>query len=92
MPSPGASDARFTLAAILAALPFGYGFVVVAAVLLAGGPDTGQAPLLTVPLGLLAALIVALLPLLQAQTRFIITVVGAIASAVVFLMVRSAFP
>jgi len=92
MPSPGPSDARLTLAAVLAALPCGYCFGIVAAVLLAGGPNVGDAPLLTVPLGVLAATVFALLPFVEAQTRFVITVVGAIAAAVVFLMVRSAFP
>jgi len=91
-PSPARSNARLTLAAVLAALPCGYCFGVVAAFVLAGGPDVGQGPLLTVPLGLLAAIAVALLPVLHAQTRFTITVVAAIASAVAFLIVRSAFP
>jgi hypothetical protein len=92
MPSPGSSDARLTIAAVLAALPCGYCFGVVAAFLLAGGPNVGQVPLLTVPLGMLLATLFALLPFVGAQTRFMTMVVGAIASADVFLMVRSAFP
>lgn len=92
MPLPASSDARLTLAAVLAALPCGYCFGVVAAFVLAGGPDVGQAPLVTVPLGLLAAIAFALLPFLGAQTRFMTMVVGAIAAADVFLMVHSAFP
>jgi hypothetical protein len=90
--SLGSSDARLTLAAVLAALPCGYCFGVVAAFLLAGGPNVGQAPLWTVPLGLLLAVLFALLPFVGAQTRFMTMVVGAIASADVFLMVQSAFP
>jgi hypothetical protein len=92
MPSPGSSDARLTAAAVLAALPCGYCFGVVAAFLMAGGPNIGQAPLLTVPLAMLVAILFALLPLVGAQTRFLTMVVGAIASADVFLMVQSAFP
>lgn len=91
MPSRGSSDARLTVGAVLAALPCGYCFGVVAAFLLAGGPDIGQAPLLTVPLGLFVAILFAVLPFVAAQTRFMTMVVGAIASADVFLMVRSAF-
>ena len=92
MPLPGSSDARLTAGAVLAALPCGYCFGVVAAFLMAGGPNIGQAPLLTVPLGMLVAILFAILPLVGAQTRFLTMVVGAIASADVFLMVRSAFP
>jgi len=91
MPSPGSSDARLTVAAVLAALPCGYCFGVVAAFLLAGGPNVGQVPLWTVPLGLVVAVLFALLPFVGAQTRFMTMVVGAIASADVFLMVQSAF-
>jgi hypothetical protein len=92
MPTPAASDTRLTFAAVLAALPCGYCLGVVAAFLLAGGPDIGQAPLLTIPLGVLIAIAFALLPILEAQTRFITMVVAAIAAADIFLMVRSAFP
>lgn len=92
LPLPGSTDARLTAAAVLAALPCGYCFGVVAAFLMAGGPDIGQAPLLTVPLGMLVATLFALLPLVGAQTRFLTMVVGAIASADVFLMVQSVFP
>jgi hypothetical protein len=92
MPSSSSSDARLTAAAVLAALPCGYCFGVVAAFLMAGGPNIGHAPLLTVPLAMLVAVLFALLPLVGAQTRFLTMVVGAIASADVFLMVQSAFP
>jgi hypothetical protein len=92
IPSPDASDTRLTIAAVLAALPCGYCFGVVAAFLLAGGPDVGQMPLLTAPLGMLGASLFALLPFVDAKTRFMTMVVGAIASADAFLMVRSVFP
>jgi hypothetical protein len=92
MPSPASNSARLTNAAVLAALPCGYCFGVVAAYLLVGGPEIGLAPLFTVPLGVLAALAFALLPFVEAQTRFVTMIVAAIAAANVFLMVRSAFP
>ena len=92
IPSPHWTDARFAVAAVLAALPCGYGSGVVAAYLLSGGPDIGRAPLLTVPLALLVTTVFGLLPFLRAETRFMITSVGAIAAAVLFLMVRLAFP
>jgi hypothetical protein len=92
MPLLRSTDARLTAAAVLAALPCGYCFGVAAAFLMAGGPNIGQAPLLTVPLSMIAAILFALLPLVGAQTRFLTMVVGAIASADVFLMVQSAFP
>lgn len=90
MPGPG--NAWFAAAAVLAALPCGYCFGVVAAFLLNGGPNVGETPLLTVPVGLLTAVAVALLPIVEAQTRFTIMVVGTIAAAVVYTMVRLAFP
>jgi len=91
-PSLGSSDVQLTVAAVLAALPCGYCFGVVAAFLLAGGPNIGHAPLVTVPLSMAVATLFALLPFVGAQTRFMTMVVGAIASADVFLMVRWAFP
>ena len=90
-PAAGSGDSRLTIAAVLAALPCGYCFGVVAAFLIAGGPNIGQAPLLTVPVGMLVAVLFALLPFVGAQTRFMTMVVGAIASADAFLMVQSAF-
>jgi hypothetical protein len=92
MPLSASSDARLTFAAVLAALPCGACSGVVAAYLLAGGPNIGHAPLWTVPVGLVAAVAFALLPFLGAQTRFMIMMVGAIAAADVFLMVQAAFP
>jgi hypothetical protein len=92
MPFTAWSDARLTWAAVLAALPCGYCFGIVAAYLLAGGPNIGLAPLWTVPVGLVAAIAFALQPFLGARTRFMVMVVGAIAAADVFLMVQAAFP
>jgi hypothetical protein len=62
-------------AAVLAAFPFGWGFGVSAAYMLAGC-DFGQLPALTVPLGIIAAIIFALLPLLSARRRLLIMVAG----------------
>src|SRR5207247_3335998 len=50
--------------AVIAAFPFGWDLGVVAAYLLAGS-DFGQLPALTVPLGIAAAIIFALLPAAQ---------------------------
>jgi hypothetical protein len=61
--------------AVLAAFPFGWGLGVTAAYLLAG-PDFGQLPALTVPVGIIAAIVLALLPLLSARKRLLIMVVG----------------
>jgi hypothetical protein len=91
-PSAGSGDRRLTIAAVLAALPCGFCCGIVAAFLMAGGPDVGRAPFLTVPAGMLAAVLFALLPFVGAQTRFTTMVVGAIASADAFLMVQAAFP
>jgi hypothetical protein len=62
-------------AAVVAAFPFGWGLGVTAAYLLAG-PDFGQLPALTVPLGIIAAIVFALLPLLSARKRLLIMVAG----------------
>ena len=62
-------------AAVLAAVPFGWNLGVAAAYLLAGS-DFGQLPALTVPLGIIAAIIFALLPLLSARKRLLIMVGG----------------
>jgi hypothetical protein len=62
-------------AAVLAALPFGWGLGVMAAYLLAG-PDFGQLPALTVPLAIIAAIVFALSPVLSAPKRLLIMVAG----------------
>jgi hypothetical protein len=63
------------LAAIGAALPFGWGLGVAAAYLVAGS-NFGQLPALTVPLGLLAALGFAVLPVTTASKRLKILLAG----------------
>ena len=62
-------------AAVVAAFPFGWGLGVVAAYLLVGS-DFGQLPALTVALGIIAAIVFALLPLLSARKRLLIMVAG----------------
>jgi hypothetical protein len=88
MPTPNWSENRFVTAAVLAALPCGYSFGAVTAVLLNGGYGIAQAWLVTVPLSLIAAVGMALLPLLRAETRFLISGVGAIAAIDLHLMVH----
>jgi hypothetical protein len=82
------TNAWFTIGAALAALPTGYCAGLLAAVALAGGTNFGQAPILTVPLGLLAALAFALVPILPARTRFTSMAVAAIVSILIFVAVR----
>ena len=62
-------------AAALCAFPFGWGLGVIAAYLIAG-TDFGQLPILTVPLGIIAAVVFALLPVLAAGTRLAILAGG----------------
>jgi pantoate kinase len=87
MPALLWSDGRLTIATVLAALPCGYGFGVVAAFLLAGAFGIAQAWLVTVPLSLLAAIALAFLPLVAAETRFMIVGVGATVAIDLHLMV-----
>jgi hypothetical protein len=54
-------------AAVVVAFPFGWGLGVKAAYLLAG-PDFGQLPSLTVPVGIIAAIVFALMPLLSGES------------------------
>jgi hypothetical protein len=92
MPSPHWSEARFATAAVVAAIPCGCASGLVAAYVLADGPDIGRAPLVTVPLALLVTAGFSLLPVIEAELRFMIATVGAIASSNLLLMVRLAFP
>jgi hypothetical protein len=62
-------------AAVVMALPFGWGLGVMAAYLVAG-KDFGQLPIMTVPLGLIAAIAFAVLPIVEATTRLKIMVAG----------------
>jgi hypothetical protein len=68
-------------ATLLAALPFGWGLGVLAAYLI-GGRDFGQLPVATVPLGLLAAFVLALWPGLPPAKRLKVMVAGAAASII----------
>lgn len=86
MPSLGSSNVWFTIGAVLAAIPFAYMAGLLAAFLLAGGPNIGQGPALTIPLALLASIAFAAVPLLAARIRFVILAVGAV---VLFLVVRA---
>ena len=87
MPTPLWSDGRLTIAAALAALPCGYGLGVVADFMLAGAFGIAQAWLVTVPLSLLAAVGLAVLPRVAAETRFMIVGVGAIVAIDLHFMV-----
>lgn len=92
LPALHPNEAHLVLGAVFAALPCGYGFGIVAAYLLAGGPQVGYMPLLTVPLAFLVSAVAALAPVFEAQTRFLAMGVGAIAATVLLVMVRLAFP
>lgn len=71
-------------AAVVMALPFGWGLGVLVAYLIAGS-DFGQLPAATVPLGIVAALVFALCPSIKASTRLATMVAG---SVVLILFVR----
>ena len=62
-------------AAVVMALPFGWGIGVLVAYLLAG-PDFGQLPIATVPIGIVGAVVFALSPALEASTRLQVMVAG----------------
>ena len=74
------------IAAVIAALPFGWGLGVVVAYLVAG-PNFGQLPILTVPIGLIVSIAFALLPILTAGTRLAILAVGAAAFIVLGMFI-----
>lgn len=57
------------------AVPFGWGIGVLAAYLLAG-PDFGQLPAVTVPLGILASIAFALTPVFEPRTRLAVMAGG----------------
>jgi len=65
-------------AAVVMALPFGWGLGLVAAYLIAE-KNFGQLPAATVPLGILAALAFALWPSLRPSTRLKVTLGGSAA-------------
>jgi hypothetical protein len=82
------SNVWFTAGALLAALPLGYCAGLLAAFAMSRGFDIGQGPLLTIPIGLLLAIAFALVPILDARTRFTIITVAAIVSVGLVLLVR----
>jgi hypothetical protein len=63
------------LAAVILALPFGWGLGVVAAYLIAG-PNFGQLPAGTVPLAIVASIAFALAPSVAVTTRFLVMAAG----------------
>lgn len=65
----------FVIAAVLLALPFGWGLGVVLAYAIAGS-DFGQLPAGTVPLAIVGSVVFALSPKLAPQTRCAIMAVG----------------
>jgi hypothetical protein len=69
-------------AAVLMALPFGWGLGVFAAYLLAGS-NFGQLPVATVPIGILAAVAFAFWPSFTPITRLKVTFGGTVAFALV---------
>lgn len=69
-------------AALVMALPFGWGLGVLAAYLVAG-KNFGQLPAVTVPLGIVAAMVFAVLPVFTASMRLKVLVAG----TVLFLLV-----
>jgi hypothetical protein len=69
-------SALLVTAAVVLALPFGWGLGVLAAYAIAG-PDFGQLPAGTVPIALIASVVFAVLPSISAKTRFTIIAAGA---------------
>ncbi|HLX28143.1 MAG TPA: hypothetical protein VKV24_06630 [Casimicrobiaceae bacterium] len=67
-------------ATVLLVLPFGWGLGVLVAYLI-GGKNFAQIPVATVPLGILAALVFAVRPSLDASFRLKILGVGAACSS-----------
>jgi hypothetical protein len=78
----------FVAAAVLLALPFGWGLGVVIAYAIAG-PDFGQLPAGTVPLAIVAAIVFALSPRLSPKRRFAIMATGTAGFVVASLIAPS---
>jgi hypothetical protein len=74
------------IAAVILALPFGWGLGVIIAYLIAG-PNFGQMPIVTVPLAIAASIVFALVPWLPAPTRVIIMAIGTAAFVVLGYLV-----
>jgi hypothetical protein len=62
-------------ASVVMAFPFGWGLGVLAAYIV-GGKDFGQLPVATVPLGIVAAIVFAVSPSVEANTRLKIMLAG----------------
>jgi hypothetical protein len=71
-----AAWARIAAAAVLA-VPFGWGLGVFIADVV-GGRDFGQLPVLTVPLGIVAAVVFAFLPVFTPATRLTVMAAGCV--------------
>jgi hypothetical protein len=82
------SSVLFVIAAVLLALPFGWGLGVVLAYAIAGS-DFGQLPAGTVPLAIVASIVFALSPKLSPKTRFIIMATGTAGFVLASLIVPS---
>jgi hypothetical protein len=67
-----------TAATVVLALPFGWGLGLLAAYLIAG-KNFGQLPAGTVPLGIIAAVVLALWSSIKLTTRFMVMLVGSTA-------------
>jgi hypothetical protein len=65
------------LGCLLFVLPFGYMIGLFAAIVLSAGA-VGQLPMLTIPLGILGAIVFALLPLVPVGQRFSIMSLGTV--------------
>jgi len=77
----------FVLGAVLAAIPVGYGIGLLAAWLIAGY-NFGQLPLFTVPLGIVASIVFALVPFLRARTRLATMVAALIAVFIALFFIK----
>lgn len=66
-----------TAACLVLALPFGWGAGVLAAYAI-GGQDFGQLPVATVPLGILGAVVFAVWPSVETNTRLKIMSAGTV--------------
>ena len=73
-------------AAVVLAFPFGWGVGVLSALLI-GGSNFGQLPALTVPLGIIAAIVFALWPSFKAGTRFKVMLAGSVAFVLIACLV-----
>ena len=65
-------------AAVVLAFPFGWGVGVLSALIISGR-NFGQLPLLTVPLGIIAAIVFALWPSFRPSIRFKVMLAGSVA-------------